>query len=147
MLGAAPGLKYKAALSVACGAGLRVSEVVALKVSDIDSARMMIRIEQSKRRKDRYAMLSPRLLELLRDWWLVCRSRGWLFPGRDQLQDTDDSDGNETPTLSHPCPWCGGRMIIIEIFERGATPGHRPTAPINVIKIRYFMSQPQSASP
>jgi integrase len=86
MLAAAPGVKYKAALSVAYGAGLRVSEVVALKVSDIDSARMMIRIEQSKRRKDRYAMLSPRLLDLLRDWWLVCRSRGWLFPGRDPLQ-------------------------------------------------------------
>ena len=86
MLEAAPGVKYKAALSVAYGAGLRVSEVVALKVSDIDSARMMIRIEQGKRRKDRYAMLSPRLLDLLRDWWLVCRSRGWLFPGRDPLQ-------------------------------------------------------------
>ena len=86
MLAAAPGVKYKAALSVAYGAGLRVSEVVALKVSDIDSARMMIRIDQSKRRKDRYAMLSPRLLDLLRDWWLVCRSRGWLFPGRDPLQ-------------------------------------------------------------
>src|SRR5260370_28963902 len=81
MLEAAPGLKYKAALSAAYGAGLRVSEVVALKVSDIDSARMMIRIEQSKRRKDRYAMLSPRLLDLLRDWWLVCRSRRWLVPG------------------------------------------------------------------
>jgi site-specific recombinase XerD len=62
MLEAAPGLKYKAALSVAYGAGLRVSEVVALKVSDIDSGRMMIRIAQGKRRKDRYAMLSPRLL-------------------------------------------------------------------------------------
>jgi integrase/recombinase XerD len=86
MLEAAPGLKYKAALSVAYGAGLRVSEVVALKVSDIDSARMMIRIEQGKRRKDRYAMLSPRLLNLLREWWLACRSRGWLFPGRDPLQ-------------------------------------------------------------
>ena len=86
MLEAAPGVKYKAALSVAYGAGLRVSEVVALKVSDIDSTRMMIRIEQGKRRKDRYAMLSPRLLDLLRDWWLACRSRGWLFPGRDPLQ-------------------------------------------------------------
>jgi site-specific recombinase XerD len=86
MLEAAPGVKYKAALSVAYGAGLRVSEVVALKVSDIDSARMMIRIEQGKRRKDRYAMLSPRLLDLLRDWWLVCRSRGWLFPGRNPVQ-------------------------------------------------------------
>ena len=86
MLEAAPGLKYKAALSVAYGAGLRVSEVVSLKVSDIDSTRMMIRIEQSKRREDRYAMLSPRLLELLRDWWQVCRSLGWLFPGREPLQ-------------------------------------------------------------
>ncbi len=66
-LDAAPGLKYKAALSVAYGAGLRVSEVVALKVSDIDSKRMVIRIEQGKGHKDRYVMLSPHLLELLRD--------------------------------------------------------------------------------
>ena len=68
-LDAAPGLKYKAALSVAYGAGLRVSEVVALKVSDIDSKRMVIRVEQGKGRKDRYVMLSPHLLELLRAWW------------------------------------------------------------------------------
>ena len=67
-LDAAPGLKYKAALSVAYGAGLRVSEVVALKVSDIDSKRMIIRVEQGKGRKDRYVMLSPHLLELLRAW-------------------------------------------------------------------------------
>ena len=81
MLEAAPGLKYKAALSIAYGAGLRVSEVVSLKVSDIDSERMLIRVEQGKGRKDRNAMLSPVLLELLREWWKVCRSRGWLFPG------------------------------------------------------------------
>ena len=73
----------EAALSVAYGAGLRVSEVAALKVSDIDSKRMLIRVEQGKGRKDRNAMLSPVLLELLREWWKVCRSRGWLFPGRD----------------------------------------------------------------
>src|SRR6266849_377701 len=66
-LEAAPGIKYKAALSVAYGAGLRVSEVVSLKVSDIDSQRMMLRVEQGKGHKDRYAMLSPVLLELLRD--------------------------------------------------------------------------------
>ena len=66
LLDAAPGLKYKAALSVAYGAGLRVSEVVALKVSDIDSKRMVIRVEQGKGRRDRYAMLSPHLLALLR---------------------------------------------------------------------------------
>ncbi len=78
-----PGLKYKAALSVAYGAGLRAMEVVALKVSDIDSKRMLIRVEQGKGRKDRHAMLSPQLLEVLRAWWLQCRSKGWLFPGRD----------------------------------------------------------------
>jgi site-specific recombinase XerD len=78
-----PGLKYKAALSVAYGAGLRASEVVGLKVSDIDSKRMVIRVEQGKGRKDRHAMLSPQLLEVLRAWWRQCRSRGWLFPGRE----------------------------------------------------------------
>ena len=66
LLEAAPGPKYKAALGAAYGAGLRVSEVVALKVSDIDSNRMLLRIEQGKGRKDRFAMLSERLLELLR---------------------------------------------------------------------------------
>src|SRR5207342_3072268 len=61
-----PGLKYKAALSVAYGAGLRASEVVALKVSDIDSLRLLIRVEQGKGRRDRHAMLSPQLLDVLR---------------------------------------------------------------------------------
>jgi integrase/recombinase XerD len=86
LLDAAPGLKYKAALSVAYGAGLRVSEVVALKIGDIDSKRMVIRVEQGKGRKDRYVMLSPNLLELLRAWWRAARPRGWLFPGRDRVQ-------------------------------------------------------------
>jgi site-specific recombinase XerD len=80
-----PGLKYKAALSVAYGAGLRAGEVVMLRVSDIDSKRMLIRVEQGKGLKDRHAMLSPQLLELLRAWWLQCRSRAWLFPGRDPM--------------------------------------------------------------
>ena len=80
-LDAAPGLKYKAALSVAYGAGLRVSEVVALKVSDIDSKRMVIRVEQGKGHKDRYVMLSPHLLELLRVWYKAAQPQGWLFPG------------------------------------------------------------------
>lgn len=80
-----PGLKYKAALSVAYGAGLRGGEVVMLRVSDIDSKRMLIRVEMGKGRKDRHAMLSPQLLELLRAWWRQCRSKGWLFPGKDPL--------------------------------------------------------------
>jgi integrase/recombinase XerD len=80
-----PGLKYKAALSVAYGAGLRALEVCMLRVSDIDSQRMVIRVELGKGGKDRFAMLSPRLLELLRAWWRQCRSKGWLFPGKDPL--------------------------------------------------------------
>jgi integrase/recombinase XerD len=85
LLEAAPGLKYKAALSVAYGAGLRVSEVVALKVSDIDSKRMLLRVEQGKGHKDRQAMLSPQLLGLLRDWYRIARPQGWLFPGQNPV--------------------------------------------------------------
>jgi integrase/recombinase XerD len=85
-LEAAPGPKYKAAFAAAYGAGLRVSEVASLKVSDIDSKRMLLRVEQGKGRKDRHAMLSPQLLELLRDWYRIARPRLWLFPGRDPLQ-------------------------------------------------------------
>jgi len=71
---------------VACGAGLRAAEVVSLKVSDIDSERMIIRVEQGKGGKDRYVMLSPHLLDLLRIWWKTARPRGWLFPGRAPAQ-------------------------------------------------------------
>jgi integrase len=58
-------------------------EVVALKVCDIDSRRMMLRVDQGKGRKDRHAMLSPQLLELLRDWWRIAHPQVWMFPGRD----------------------------------------------------------------
>jgi len=85
LLEAAPGAKYKAALSVAYGAGLRASEVVSLKVSDIDSARMILRVEQGKGRKDRYTMLSPLLLDLLREWWRIDRPKAWLFPGQNPI--------------------------------------------------------------
>jgi integrase/recombinase XerD len=85
VLEAAPGPKYKAALSAAYGAGLRVSEVVALKVGDVDSKRMLLRIEQGKGRRDRFAMLSPQLLELLRDWWRIAHPRVWLFPGQNPV--------------------------------------------------------------
>jgi len=84
-LEAAPGPKYKAALSAAYAAGLRVSEVVALKVCDVDSQRMLLRIEQGKGRKDRHAMLSPQLLELLRDWYRIARPQVWLFPGQNPV--------------------------------------------------------------
>ncbi len=91
LLEAAPGLKARAALSLAYGAGLRASEVVSLKVTDIDSERQVIRVEQGKGRKDRYAMLSDDLLELLRAWWRAGREKGimlpdgWLFPGQNPV--------------------------------------------------------------
>jgi integrase/recombinase XerD len=88
LLDATTCLKHQAALSVAYGAGLRVSEVSALKVSDIDSKRMLLRIERGKGGRYRNAMLPEGLLLLLRDWWRAGRQQGvmvpdgWLFPGR-----------------------------------------------------------------
>ena len=84
-------LKHQAALSVAYGAGLRVAEVSALKVSDIDSERMLLRIERGKGGRYRNAMLPAGLLPLLRDWWRTGRQQGvmhadgWLFPGRNAM--------------------------------------------------------------
>jgi len=83
-------IRYRAALMTAYGAGLRVSEVVALQIGDIDSQRGLIRVRQGKGKKDRYAMLSPRLLEVLRCWFRSQHPAGqrpktspqdWLFPG------------------------------------------------------------------
>jgi len=75
-----PSLKYRAALMLCYGAGLRISEALALKVAAIDSKRGLIRIEQGKGGKDRYAMLSPRLLDVLRRYWRATRPTGYLFP-------------------------------------------------------------------
>jgi integrase/recombinase XerD len=92
LIAAAGSLKFRAALSVAYGAGLRASEVVHLKVSDIDSQRMVIRVEQGKGGRDREAMLSPSLLELLRAWYRQAQSErkmlpgGGLFPGQNPVE-------------------------------------------------------------
>ncbi len=92
LIAAAPNLKSQTALSVAYATGLRVSEVVSLKVSDIDSKRMTLRVEQGKGRKERYAMLPPVLLERLRAWWRQAHAQGkmlpggWLFPGLNPVE-------------------------------------------------------------
>ena len=92
LIAAAGNLKHQTALAVAYGTGLRASEVVALKVGDIDSQRMTLRVEQCKGQKDRNAMLSPILLERLRVWWRVARAQGkmldggWLFPGLNPIE-------------------------------------------------------------
>jgi len=92
LLGATTCLKHRAALSVAYGAGLRVAEVAALKMGDIDSERMLIRVERGKGGRYRHAMLSPDLLALLRAWWHDGRRQGvmlpggWLFPGQNPVK-------------------------------------------------------------
>ena len=93
-LEAIPSLKSRAALTTVYAAGLRVSEVVLLKIIDIDSQRMVIRIEQGKGGKDRYVMLSPQLLRILRSYWRLARPQRWMFPGRDEDRPLD-------PTVLH----------------------------------------------
>jgi integrase/recombinase XerD len=85
LLAAAINIKHKAVLSLAYATGLRSSEVVSLKLTDIDRDRMVIRVEQGKGKKDRYAILSPILLEILREWWRIARKKGWMSPGQPWL--------------------------------------------------------------
>jgi integrase/recombinase XerD len=93
-------LKHRTALSVAYGAGLGVSEVVALKVADIDSQRMLLRVEQGKGRKDRYATLPPILLERLRTWWRTARAQGQVLPGGYLFPGLDPLDSMSTRQLN-----------------------------------------------
>ena len=87
LIDAAPSRKYRCAFSIAYGAGLRSSEVVSLKVCDIDSKRMVLRIENGKGGKDRLAKLSPLMLEELRAWWKVAKPKVYLFPSRFKALD------------------------------------------------------------
>jgi len=88
-LEAVPSLKTRAALTTAYAAGLRASEAVGLKLADIDSGRMVIRVEHGKGGKDRYVMLSTQLLDILRTYWRLARPRHWLFPGREESKPID----------------------------------------------------------
>ena len=86
-LEAVPGLKTRTALTTAYAAGLRASETVGLRIGDIDSNRMVMRVEHGKGGKDRYVMLSMQLLNILRTYWRLARPEDWLFPGRDGPMD------------------------------------------------------------
>lgn len=87
-LEAIPSLKSRTAQTTVHAAGLRVSEVVLLKIAGIDSQRMVIRVEQGKG-KDRYVILSPQLLRILRNYWRLARPQRWMFPGRDEDRPLD----------------------------------------------------------
>ena len=90
-LAAVPNRKQRTALMTVYAAGLRVSEVVRLMIADIDSGRMLIRVEQGKGGRDRYVMLSPQLLVVLRAYWREVRPAHWLFPGQDESRPLDAS--------------------------------------------------------
>jgi site-specific recombinase XerD len=95
LFAAAPPGKPRALLMTTYGGGLRVSEVVRLEVTDIDSQRRMIRVARGKRDKDRYTLLSARLLDELRAYWKIDRPRPWLFPGRNPQRPMDENTVRE----------------------------------------------------
>ena len=86
LLAAVPNLRDRTAMEIAYAAGLRLGEVLHLKLSDIDSARMILRVDQGKGKKDRNVMLGPALLESLRAYWKRYKPGEWLFPGKDPRQ-------------------------------------------------------------
>ena len=135
LLEAAPGLKYKAALSVAYGAGLRVSEVANLKVSDIDSQRMTLRVEQGKGQRDRYVMLSPQLLELLRDWWRAARPQVWLFPGQNPINPMTTRQLNRAVTAAKTLAGISKRVSPHTLRHSFATHLLEQSVDIRVIQV------------
>jgi site-specific recombinase XerD len=141
LIESAGGLKYKAALSIAYGAGLRASEVVHLKVSDIDSQRMVIRVEQGKGKKDRYAMLSPTLLELLRAWYRHARSQrmilpgGWLFPGQNPVNPLSTRQLNRAFHLTLEAAGIDKRVSLHSLRHAFATHLLEQNEDIRVIQV------------
>ncbi len=115
---------HRALLLTTYAAGLRVSEVVRLKVSDLDSQRLMIRVEQAKGQKDRYTILSPRLLEELRLYWRSCRLRLWLFPStqasRENKLTNFSQTGFESRELRLHNPPVSAEQVV-NLYSRGSS--------------------------
>src|SRR6202007_2629348 len=120
-------MKHRAILTVCYAAGLRISEAVSLKPTDIDSKRMVIRVDQGKGQKDRYVMLSPKLLITLREWWRVAKPRHWLFPGDKPGQhiskDAVEQACQKAHRLCHiPKPFtphCLRHAFAVHLLEQG----------------------------
>ena len=89
-LAAVTSAKHRAILTTCYAAGLRISEAVALAPPAIDSKRMVLRVELGKGKRDRYVMLSPKLLKILRAWWRFEKPKDWLFPGISRASTSQD---------------------------------------------------------
>jgi site-specific recombinase XerD len=141
LLNAAPNLKSMAALSVAYGAGLRASEVCHLKITDIDSERMIIRVEQGKGDRDRQAMLSPALLRLLRAWWREgdrlgkMLPNGWLFPGIDPVDPLSTRQLNRMCHFAAATAELGKRISLHTLRHSFATHLLEHKTDIRVIQV------------
>jgi integrase/recombinase XerD len=141
LLKAACNLKHRAALSVAYGAGLRASEVTHLKIADIDSERMILRVDQGKGRRDRYAMLSPSLLKLLRNWWRQAHAQqkmlpgGWLFPGQNPVNPHSTRQLNRACKLAAEAACLDKRISMHTLRHSFATHLLEQKVDIRVIQV------------
>ena len=132
LIAAAGNLKHQTALSVAYGAGLRASEVVALKVGDVDSHRMTLRIEQGKGRRDRYAMLSPVLLERLRVWWRVAHAQGHAL-----AVDVADLERHHFAGAQAGAVGDRQRRLVLQVAGGGDQAGHFVRAEHDGQRVRH----------
>jgi integrase/recombinase XerD len=112
-----------------------VSEVAHLKVSDIDSQRMTLRVEQGKGQRDRYVMLSPQLLELLRAWWHAARPRAWLFPGQNPVNPITARQLNRAVTAAKDLAGISKRVSPHTLRHSFATHLLEQGADIRVIQV------------
>jgi integrase/recombinase XerD len=120
-LEAVPSLKCRAALTTAYAAGLRASEVASLKVADIDSSRMVIRVEQGKGGRDRYVMLSLQLLDILRAYWRLARPQHWLFPRQDGVHPIHPTTLNAACRSACAAAELGKRVTVHTLRHSFAT--------------------------
>jgi len=141
LLQGASNLKHRAALSVAYGAGLRASEVTHLKIVDVQSERMILRVEQGKGRRDRYAMLSPSLLVLLRAWWRQGHAAGkmlpggWLFPGQNPVNPLSTRQLNRACKLAAQAAELDKRISMHTLRHSFATHLLEQKVDIRVIQV------------
>jgi len=145
-LEAIPSLKSRIALTTVYATGLRVSEVIFLKVADIDSQRMVIRVEQGKGGRDRYVMLSPQLLKILRAYWRLTRPTRWLFPGRDSERPLDATILHAACRSAHIAAGLNKRVTVHTLRHSFATHLLENGADIRVIQVLLGHASLQSTA-